>query len=91
MLEYVMLPAAPKQSYGNKAEWYSERIVAEAKQESLLLYTDNVKITPVDYYDSVALPLKLAFLSSHSTMKWWLILYILVARKDDVTNYIQCG
>jgi len=44
------LPAPLKRSYGNKAEWYGERIVAEVKQESLLLYTDNVKITPVDYY-----------------------------------------
>jgi len=50
MLEYVTLLAPLKRSYGNKAKWYSERIVSEAKQESLLLYTDNVKITPVDYY-----------------------------------------
>jgi len=49
MLEYVTLLALLKRSYGNKAEWYGERIVAEAKQESLLLYTGDVKITPVDY------------------------------------------
>jgi len=50
MLEYVTLPLPLKQSYGNKAEWYGERIVAEAKQESLFLCTGDMKITPVDYY-----------------------------------------
>jgi len=49
MLEYVTLSVPLKWSYGNKAEQYGERIVTEAKQESLLLYTDDVKITPVDY------------------------------------------
>jgi len=49
MLEYVTLPEPLKQSCGNKAKRYGERIVAEAKQESLLLYTGDVKINPVDY------------------------------------------
>jgi len=35
MLEYITLLALLKQSYGNKAERYGEKIVAEAKQESL--------------------------------------------------------
>jgi len=92
MFEYVTLPAPLKWSYGNKAKRYSERIVAEAKQESLLLC---MKITPLDYsttslfYDSVVLSSKPATLSSHSMMTRWLILYILVAHKDDVTNYIH--
>jgi len=50
MLKYVTLPAPLKGSYENKAKQYGGRIVAEAKQESLILYTGNVKITPVDYY-----------------------------------------
>jgi len=50
MLEYVMLPAPLKRSYRNKAKQYGERIVAEAKQENLLLFTDDVKISPMDYY-----------------------------------------
>jgi len=78
MLEYVTLLAPLKRSYGNKAEWYSERIVAEAKQESLILFTDDVKLllwtTTSLFYDSVTLSLKIALLSSHSTIKWWLIL-----------------
>jgi len=38
------------------------------------------------FYKLVAFPLKLAPLLSHSTIKWWSILY---TRKDDVTNYIH--
>jgi len=53
MLEYVMLPAPLKWSYGNKAERYGERVVAETKQENLLLYTGNMEITPVDYYNDL--------------------------------------
>jgi len=42
---------------GNKAKQYGERIVAEAKQDSLLLYTNDVKITTTNlFYNSVALP-----------------------------------
>jgi len=74
MLEYVTLPAALKQNYGNKAEWYGEKIVAEAKQESLLSYTDNVKITPVDYYkfilrfSSLIFKASLTFITQHDEM-----------------------
>jgi len=57
-----------------KAERYSERIVAEVKQESLLLYTGNVKITPVDYYKfilrfgSLTFETSLAFVTQHDEM-----------------------
>jgi len=50
MLEHVTLLAPLKRSYRNKAERYGERIVAEGKQESLLLYIGDAKITPVEYY-----------------------------------------
>jgi len=74
MLKYVTLPASLKRSYENKAEWYGERIVAEAKQESLLLYTDDVKITPVNYYkfilrfSSLTLEASLTFVTQHDKM-----------------------
>jgi len=74
MLEYITLPAPLKQSYGNKAEQYSERAVAEAKQESLILCTDDVKITPVDYYkfilqfSSLTFKASLTFVTQHDEM-----------------------
>jgi len=74
MLEYDTLPAPLKWSYGKKAERYSERIVAEAKQESLILFTDDVKITPVDYYkfirrfSSLIFQDSLAFVKQHDKM-----------------------
>ena len=30
MLEYIMLPAPPKLSYGNEVKWNGKRIVAQA-------------------------------------------------------------
>jgi len=74
MLEYVTLPAPLKRSYGNKAERYGERIVAEAKQESLFLYTDDVKSTSVDYYKfilqfgSLTFEASLTFVTLHNEM-----------------------
>jgi len=73
MLEYIMLPAPLKWSYGNKAERYSERIVAKTKQESLILFIDDVKITPVDYkfflwFGSLIFEDSLAFVMQHDKM-----------------------
>jgi len=79
MLEYITLPAPLKRSYGNKVKRYGERIVAEAKQESLFNKTSL-------FYDSVALPSKRASLSSHSNDE------MVVNSADpcyDVTNYIH--
>jgi len=74
MLKYVTLPAPLKQSYGNKVERYSERIVARAQQQSLFLDTGDVKITPVDYYKfilqfgSLYFKASLTFVTQHDKM-----------------------
>jgi len=53
MLEYVTLPAPLKWSYGNKAEQYSERIVAEAKQESLDYYKFILRFSSLTFEASL--------------------------------------
>jgi len=56
-----MLLAPLKQNYGNEAELYRKRIVAQAY---LLFYIGDVKITPVDYYKFILQFGSLSFESS---------------------------